>query len=69
MDQMLKQMQVSKYNPHWKYHLKWEISFATVEWDDLSHNIIIYIPVDFMKSVIQYVMSGKAWDLVFEQRV
>ena len=44
-------------------------SFAAVEWDDLSHNIIIYIPVDFMKSVIRYALSGKAWDLVFEQRV
>ncbi|GMH21449.1 hypothetical protein Nepgr_023291 [Nepenthes gracilis] len=32
------------------------------------YNLIFYIPLDFIKFFIRYVLSGRAWDLVFEQR-
>ncbi|KAL9270852.1 ATPase 11, plasma membrane-type-like protein [Drosera capensis] len=32
------------------------------------YNIITYIPLDFIKFFIRYILSGRAWDLVFEQR-
>ncbi|KAL9263238.1 Plasma membrane ATPase 1-like protein [Drosera capensis] len=32
------------------------------------YNIITYIPLDFLKFFIRYSLSGRAWDLVFEQR-
>ncbi|GAB4860701.1 ATPase 11, plasma membrane-type [Ancistrocladus abbreviatus] len=33
------------------------------------YNIIFYIPLDFIKFFIRYVLSGRAWDLVIEQRI
>ncbi|XP_028109983.1 plasma membrane ATPase 1-like [Camellia sinensis] len=33
------------------------------------YNIITYIPLDFIKFIIRYAISGKAWDLVIEQRI
>ncbi|XP_073288794.1 plasma membrane ATPase 1-like [Primulina huaijiensis] len=33
------------------------------------YNVICYIPLDFIKFIIRYVLSGRAWDLVFEQRI
>ncbi|GAB2269924.1 Plasma membrane ATPase 3 [Dionaea muscipula] len=32
------------------------------------YNIVTYFPLDFIKFFIRYTLSGKAWDLVFEQR-
>lgn len=32
-------------------------------------NIIFYFPLDLIKFFIRYVLSGRAWDLVIEQRV
>ncbi|KMZ63486.1 Proton-exporting ATPase, partial [Zostera marina] len=40
--------------------------WAGVVW---LYNIICYIPLDFIKFVIRYTLSGKAWDLVIEQRI
>ncbi|KAE9449253.1 hypothetical protein C3L33_18866, partial [Rhododendron williamsianum] len=31
--------------------------------------LVVYIPLDFIKLAIRYALSGKAWDLMFEQRV
>ncbi|XP_058185364.1 plasma membrane ATPase 1-like isoform X1 [Rhododendron vialii] len=31
--------------------------------------LVIYIPLDFIKLAIRYALSGKAWDLMFEQRI
>ena len=33
------------------------------------YNIIFYFPLDFIKFFIRYALSGRAWDLVIEQRV
>ncbi|XP_074316344.1 plasma membrane ATPase 1 [Silene latifolia] len=33
------------------------------------YNLIFYIPLDFIKFFIRYVLSGRAWDLVIEQRI
>lgn len=33
------------------------------------YNIITYIPLDCIKFFIRYAMSGRAWDLVLEQRI
>uniref|UniRef100_A0A803M1B8 Plasma membrane ATPase n=1 Tax=Chenopodium quinoa TaxID=63459 RepID=A0A803M1B8_CHEQI len=33
------------------------------------YNLIFYIPLDFVKFFIRYVLSGRAWDLVIEQRI
>ncbi|XP_016672912.2 plasma membrane ATPase 1 isoform X2 [Gossypium hirsutum] len=33
------------------------------------YNLIFYIPLDFIKFFIRYALSGKAWDLVIEQRI
>lgn len=40
--------------------------WAGVVW---LYNLIFYIPLDFIKFFIRYALSGKAWDLVIEQRV
>ncbi|GAB2213155.1 hypothetical protein Drorol1_Dr00021176 [Drosera rotundifolia] len=32
------------------------------------YNIITYIPLDLIKFFIRYSLSGRAWDLIFEQR-
>ncbi|OMP04041.1 Cation-transporting P-type ATPase [Corchorus olitorius] len=32
------------------------------------YNIIFYFPLDFIKFFIRYALSGRAWDLVIEQR-
>lgn len=32
-------------------------------------NIVTYFPLDFIKFAIRYALSGKAWDLVIEQRI
>ncbi|CAE6075424.1 unnamed protein product [Arabidopsis arenosa] len=51
-------------------------SFAAIEgigwgWAGVIwlYNIIFYIPLDFIKFLIRYTLSGRAWDLVIEQRV
>ncbi|XP_052298993.1 ATPase 11, plasma membrane-type-like isoform X1 [Citrus sinensis] len=51
-------------------------SFATIEgigwgWAGVIwlYNIIFYIPLDFIKFFIRYVLSRNFWDLVFEQRI
>ncbi|KVI02527.1 Cation-transporting P-type ATPase [Cynara cardunculus var. scolymus] len=33
------------------------------------YNIVFYIPLDFIKFFIRYALSGRAWDLVIDQRV
>ncbi|KAL8141955.1 hypothetical protein V2J09_014987 [Rumex salicifolius] len=33
------------------------------------YNIVTYIPLDFIKFLIRYTLSGRAWDLVIEQRI
>ncbi|KAL0311196.1 UNVERIFIED_CONTAM: Plasma membrane ATPase 3 [Sesamum angustifolium] len=33
------------------------------------YNIIFYIPLDIIKFLIRYALSGRAWDLVLEQRI
>ncbi|GMH16834.1 hypothetical protein Nepgr_018675 [Nepenthes gracilis] len=50
-------------------------SFAAVEgigwgWAGVIwlYNLIFYFPLDFIKFFIRYALSGRAWDLVFEQR-
>ncbi|CAN6439291.1 unnamed protein product [Victoria cruziana] len=40
--------------------------WAGVVW---LYNIIFYIPLDFIKFIIRYALSGRAWDLMLEQRV
>lgn len=51
-------------------------SFAAVEgigwgWAGVIwlYNIIFYFPLDPIKFIIRYALSGRAWDLVIEQRV
>jgi len=51
-------------------------SFAAIEgigwgWAGVIwlYNLIFYFPLDFIKSVTRYALSGRAWDLVIEQRV
>ncbi|KEH24965.1 plasma membrane H+-ATPase [Medicago truncatula] len=51
-------------------------SFAAIEgigwgWAGIVwlYNLIFYIPLDFIKFIIRYILSGRAWDLVFEQRI
>ncbi|XP_006658357.1 plasma membrane ATPase 1-like [Oryza brachyantha] len=33
------------------------------------YNIVFYLPLDIIKFLIRYALSGKAWDLVLEQRI
>ena len=33
------------------------------------YNFVFYFPLDIIKFIIRYILSGKAWDLVIEQRV
>ncbi|XAR71223.1 Proton-exporting ATPase [Bertholletia excelsa] len=33
------------------------------------YNLIFYVPLDFIKFIIRYALSGRAWDLVIEQRI
>ncbi|CAA3008052.1 ATPase 11, plasma membrane-type [Olea europaea subsp. europaea] len=33
------------------------------------YNLIFYFPLDLIKFLIRYVLSGRAWDLVIEQRI
>lgn len=33
------------------------------------YNLIFYFPLDIIKFFIRYALSGKAWELVIEQRV
>ncbi|KAI3665900.1 hypothetical protein L6452_44535 [Arctium lappa] len=33
------------------------------------YNIVFYFPLDFIKFFIRYALSGRAWDLVIDQRV
>ncbi|CAN6439282.1 unnamed protein product [Victoria cruziana] len=40
--------------------------WAGVVW---LYNIIFYIPLDFIKFIIRYALSGRAWDLMLEQRI
>lgn len=55
-------------------YAKW--SFAAIEgigwgWAGVVwlYNLISYIPLDFIKFFTRYALSGKAWDLVIEQRI
>lgn len=40
--------------------------WAGVVW---LYNLVFYFPLDIIKFIIRYALSGRAWDLVFEQRV
>lgn len=40
--------------------------WAGVVW---LYNLVFYFPLDLLKFLIRYALSGKAWDLVIEQRV
>lgn len=40
--------------------------WAGVVW---LYNLVFYFPLDILKFLIRYALSGKAWDLVIEQRV
>ncbi|XP_057519826.1 plasma membrane ATPase 3 [Amaranthus tricolor] len=33
------------------------------------YNVIFYFPLDFVKFFVRYVLSGRAWDLMIEQRI
>ncbi|KAF3792684.1 ATPase 4 plasma membrane-type [Nymphaea thermarum] len=51
-------------------------SFAAIEgigwgWAGVVwlYNLIFYIPLDFIKFIIRYALSGRAWDLMLEQRI
>jgi len=51
-------------------------SFAAIEgigwgWAGVVwlYNLVFYMPLDFIKFIIRYALSGRAWDLVIEQRV
>ncbi|EEF52110.1 H(\+)-transporting atpase plant/fungi plasma membrane type, putative [Ricinus communis] len=51
-------------------------SFAAIEgigwgWAGVIwlYNLIFYFPLDFIKFFIRYALSGRAWDLVIEQRI
>jgi len=33
------------------------------------YNIVFYFPLDIIKFLTRYALSGRAWDLVLEQRV
>ncbi|KAJ9683592.1 hypothetical protein PVL29_019242 [Vitis rotundifolia] len=51
-------------------------SFAAIEgigwgWAGVIwlYNLVSYIPLDVIKFIIRYGLSGKAWDLVIEQRI
>ncbi|XP_057447573.1 plasma membrane ATPase 3-like [Lotus japonicus] len=51
-------------------------SFAAIEgigwgWAGVVwlYNLIFYIPLDFIKFITRYALSGRAWDLVIEQRI
>ncbi|KAF1867026.1 hypothetical protein Lal_00049453 [Lupinus albus] len=51
-------------------------SFAAIEgigwgWAGVIwlYNIVFYIPLDIIKFMIRYTLSGRAWDLVIEQRI
>ena len=40
--------------------------WAGVVW---LYNLIFYFPLDLIKLFVRYALSGKAWDLMIEQRV
>ncbi|KAH7532602.1 hypothetical protein FEM48_Zijuj04G0038800 [Ziziphus jujuba var. spinosa] len=51
-------------------------SFAAIEgigwgWAGVVwlYNLIFYFPLDFVKFITRYALSGRAWDLVIEQRI
>ncbi|KAK3227753.1 hypothetical protein Dsin_007615 [Dipteronia sinensis] len=51
-------------------------SFAAIEgigwgWAGVVwlYNLVFYIPLDIIKFITRYALSGKAWDLVIEQRI
>ncbi|GMI99201.1 H(+)-ATPase 4 [Hibiscus trionum] len=50
---------------------KW--SFAAIGWGWAGviwlYNLIFYFPLHLIKFFIRYALSGKAWDLVIEQRI
>lgn len=33
------------------------------------YNLVFYFPLDIIKFIVRYALSGKAWDLLLEQRV
>ncbi|GKF72096.1 hypothetical protein Tco_0208210, partial [Tanacetum coccineum] len=46
-------------------HLK----LADGVWAGWLYNTVFYIPLDIIKFFIRYAISGRAWDLVFDQLV
>ncbi|BBH00345.1 H(+)-ATPase 11, partial [Prunus dulcis] len=40
--------------------------WAGVVW---LYNLVFYFPLDFIKFVIRYALSGRAWDLIIDQRI
>eukprot|EP00249_Psilotum_nudum_P023376 c28851_g1_i1 orf=738-3596(+) len=40
--------------------------WAGVVW---LYNLVTYLPLDIIKFIIRYILSGRAWDLVLEQRI
>ena len=51
-------------------------SFAAIEgigwgWAGVIwlYNLVFYFPLDIIKFLIRYALSGRAWDLVLEQRI
>jgi H+-transporting ATPase len=40
--------------------------WAGVVW---LYNLVFYFPLDIIKVLIRYALSGRAWDLVIDQRV
>lgn len=51
-------------------------SFAAIEgigwgWAGVIwlYNLVFYFPLDIIKFTVRYALSGKAWDLIIEQRV
>ncbi|KAK9925138.1 hypothetical protein M0R45_033475 [Rubus argutus] len=40
--------------------------WAGVVW---LYNLVFYFPLDIIKFITRYALSGRAWDLVFEQRI
>lgn len=53
-----------------------EISFASISgigwgWAGVIwlYSLIFYIPLDIIKFIVRYALSGQAWNLVFDRKV
>lgn len=33
------------------------------------YSVVFYVPLDFIKFAVRYILSGKAWDTLIERRV